>query len=74
MHKQYILHIVMCVYFSMISVRHCVLICNSPPYQIGAEESIDYNGFNSEQLASMMGKVSDRTDAIVCFSVPGRVH
>uniref|UniRef100_A0A0B6Z7U0 Mediator of RNA polymerase II transcription subunit 25 n=1 Tax=Arion vulgaris TaxID=1028688 RepID=A0A0B6Z7U0_9EUPU len=36
--------------------RHCVLICNSPPYHITAEESQDYRGYNSEQLASMMGK------------------
>ncbi|XP_059150868.1 mediator of RNA polymerase II transcription subunit 25-like isoform X6 [Physella acuta] len=36
--------------------RHCILICNSPPYHITAEESQDYRGFNSEQLATMMGK------------------
>ncbi|CAG5119269.1 unnamed protein product, partial [Candidula unifasciata] len=36
--------------------RHCILICNSPPYHITAEESQDYRGYNSEQLASMMGK------------------
>ncbi|KAK7487832.1 hypothetical protein BaRGS_00020879 [Batillaria attramentaria] len=37
--------------------RHCILVCNSPPYHMGAEESNhDYRGFNSEQLASMLGK------------------
>ncbi|KAL8560082.1 hypothetical protein ACOMHN_041551 [Nucella lapillus] len=38
------------------STRHCVLVCNSPPYHMAAEESSDYSGYNSEQLASMMGK------------------
>jgi hypothetical protein len=42
------------------SIRHCVLVCNSPPYHMPAEESKDYSGYNSEQLASMMGKVGLR--------------
>ena len=45
------------VYFRVTSVRHCILMCNSPPYHMAAEESSDYSGYNSEQLASMMGKV-----------------
>ncbi|XP_025085765.1 mediator of RNA polymerase II transcription subunit 25-like isoform X4 [Pomacea canaliculata] len=43
-------------YTGVTTQRHCILVCNSPPYHMGAEESNDYRGFNSEQLASMLGK------------------
>lgn len=36
--------------------RHCVLICNSPPYSLPAVESISYNGFMIDQLVGLMGE------------------
>ncbi|XP_016839011.1 mediator of RNA polymerase II transcription subunit 25 isoform X4 [Nasonia vitripennis] len=33
--------------------KHCVLVCNSPPYQIGVQESSKYSGFSVEQLAAL---------------------
>ncbi|KAM8707098.1 hypothetical protein ACLKA7_011235 [Drosophila subpalustris] len=32
--------------------RHCILICNSPPYQMAVNESWKYKGKSCEQLAA----------------------
>ncbi|GIX96889.1 mediator of RNA polymerase II transcription subunit 25 [Caerostris darwini] len=34
--------------------KHCILICNSPPYPIPALESVSYQGLMTEQLAGVM--------------------
>ncbi|XP_013382575.1 mediator of RNA polymerase II transcription subunit 25 isoform X3 [Lingula anatina] len=36
--------------------KYCILVCNSPPYQIPSQESIKYSGYNAEDLAHMMGQ------------------
>lgn len=36
--------------------RHCILICNSPPYHLPSMEGIRYTGFYSDQLANMLAK------------------
>ncbi|KAH8382102.1 hypothetical protein KR009_001886 [Drosophila setifemur] len=36
--------------------RHCILICNSPPYQMPTTESWKYQGKSCEQLASLFNE------------------
>ncbi|XP_053384531.1 mediator of RNA polymerase II transcription subunit 25-like isoform X2 [Mercenaria mercenaria] len=36
--------------------RHCILICNSPPYQLPSMEGCRYTGYYSDQLANMLAK------------------
>lgn len=36
--------------------RHCILICNSPPYLMAVAESPGFVGHNVEQLASVLSK------------------
>nr|XP_006817960.1 PREDICTED: mediator of RNA polymerase II transcription subunit 25-like [Saccoglossus kowalevskii] len=36
--------------------KHCILICNSPPYPLPSQESFHYNGLTSEQLAAMLAE------------------
>lgn len=38
--------------------KHCILICNSPPYLIPVFECQSYSGKNAEQLASILQEVS----------------
>lgn len=38
------------------SQKHCILICNSPPYPLPALESAAYSGLMAEQLASVMAE------------------
>lgn len=37
--------------------KHCVLVCNSPPYQTGVQESDTYSGYTVEQLAGVFQEV-----------------
>lgn len=37
--------------------RHCILVCNSPPYNLPSQEGVRYVGYMADQLASMMAKV-----------------
>ncbi|KAL5007216.1 hypothetical protein ScPMuIL_016022 [Solemya velum] len=36
--------------------KHCILVCNSSPYQMPSQECPRYAGYTSEQLAVMMAK------------------
>ncbi|KAJ8299557.1 hypothetical protein KUTeg_023617 [Tegillarca granosa] len=36
--------------------KYCILVCNSPPYQLPSAEGPRYVGYTSEQLASMMAQ------------------
>ncbi|WAR01131.1 MED25-like protein [Mya arenaria] len=36
--------------------RHCILICNSPPYPLPSMEGCKYTGYYSDQLANMLAK------------------
>ncbi|XP_061182873.1 mediator of RNA polymerase II transcription subunit 25-like [Saccostrea echinata] len=36
--------------------RHCILVCNSPPYNLPSQEGVRYVGYMADQLASMMAK------------------
>ncbi|CAL1263811.1 unnamed protein product [Larinioides sclopetarius] len=36
--------------------KHCILICNSPPYPLPALESFAYSGLMTEQIASLMAE------------------
>ncbi|CAC5362713.1 MED25 [Mytilus coruscus] len=36
--------------------KHCILVCNSPPYQMPSQESPRYLGFTCDQLAGMMAQ------------------
>ncbi|KAJ8683500.1 hypothetical protein QAD02_019292 [Eretmocerus hayati] len=35
------------------SQKHCILVCNSPPYQVGVQESYAFSGYTVEQLAGL---------------------
>lgn len=37
--------------------KHCILICNSPPYLIPVFECQTYSGKNAEQLAGLLQEV-----------------
>ena len=39
------------------SQKHCILVCNSPPYQIGVTESYSYPGYTIDQLACLFQEV-----------------
>ncbi|XP_050411103.1 mediator of RNA polymerase II transcription subunit 25 isoform X2 [Patella vulgata] len=41
---------------SIISQKHCILLCNSPPYHLPSQESFNYSGLYSNQIAAMMAK------------------
>lgn len=36
--------------------KHCILVCNSPPYPLPCLESNSYVGLHADQLASLMGE------------------
>ncbi|XP_078331774.1 mediator of RNA polymerase II transcription subunit 25-like isoform X3 [Crassostrea virginica] len=36
--------------------RHCILVCNSPPYNLPSQEGVRYVGYMADQLASTMAK------------------
>lgn len=40
------------------SQKHCILICNSPPYQTVIQESYKFAGHTIEQLASLYQEVN----------------
>lgn len=39
------------------SQKHCILVCNSPPYQIGVTESFEFPGYTVDQLAALFPEV-----------------
>lgn len=41
------------------SQKHCILICNSPPYQIMIQETYKFAGHTIEQLAGIYQEVSN---------------
>lgn len=41
--------------------KHCILICNSPPYLIPVFECQTYSGKNAEQLAGLLQEVYNAT-------------
>lgn len=42
---------------SSASQKHCILVCNSPPYQTPVQESFKYSGHTVEQLAALYQEV-----------------
>jgi len=53
------------VFFPRIPVqKHCILVCNSKPYQLPSQEGSRYLGFNCDQLAAMMAQV--RYHGFIC--------
>lgn len=38
--------------------KHCILVCNSPPYSLPVFETHAYSGKSCEQLASILQEVS----------------
>lgn len=40
--------------------KHCILVCNSPPYSLGVFETHAYTGKTSEQLAGILQEVNLR--------------
>jgi mediator of RNA polymerase II transcription subunit 25 len=49
--------------------RHCILVCNSPPYSLPVFETHAYTGKTSEQLATILQEVISRLQRpkINCF-------
>lgn len=43
--------------FRLSPERHCILICNSPPYHLPSMEGCKYTGYYSDQLATMLAQV-----------------
>lgn len=41
------------------SQKHCILICNSPPYQIMIQECYKFTGHTIEQLATIYQEVNN---------------
>lgn len=39
--------------------KHCILVCNSPPYLLPVMESHTYSGKTAEQLAGILQEVRD---------------
>ncbi|XP_064604041.1 mediator of RNA polymerase II transcription subunit 25-like isoform X2 [Liolophura sinensis] len=56
---------------SLKTERHCILICNSPPYQLPCQESHCYLGYLADQMASMMGKQGINLSIISPRKIPG---
>uniref|UniRef100_S4RC88 Mediator of RNA polymerase II transcription subunit 25 n=1 Tax=Petromyzon marinus TaxID=7757 RepID=S4RC88_PETMA len=48
----------------------CILVCNSPPYQLPAVESIAYSGLTVDQLATMIGERGVHFSVIAPRKVP----
>jgi mediator of RNA polymerase II transcription subunit 25 len=38
--------------------KHCILVCNSPPYMLPVRETPAFDGLNVEQLAGVLNEVS----------------
>ena len=53
--------------FSTPVQKHCILVCNSPPYQLPSQEGTRYVGFTSDQLASMMAQVFISVQGFYCY-------
>lgn len=47
------------------SQKHCILICNSPPYQIMVQETYEFAGYTIEQLAATYQEVSNASVSTV---------
>jgi len=43
---------------NIMTQKHCILVCNSPPYMMGVMESSTYLGMNTDQLAGVLNEVS----------------
>ncbi len=44
--------------FSVSTQKHCVLVCNSPAYQLTSQESFNYAGLMPDQLVQKLVEVS----------------
>lgn len=52
------------------SQKHCILICNSPPYQTMIQETYKFAGHTIEQLATIYQEVSDvRVTSCKCLII-----
>ncbi len=46
------------IIFSVKTQKHCILVCNSPAYQMPSQESINYAGLLPDQLVQKLTEVS----------------
>lgn len=53
--------------------KTCILICNSPPYNIPVLDVSSYKGFNVEQLASLMNENNIQLSIISPRRIPAWV-
>ena len=44
--------------FSVATQKHCIVVCNSPGYQLPSQESFSYAGLLPDQLALKLTEVS----------------
>lgn len=42
---------------NIITQKHCILVCNSPPYTMPVMESLNYSGHTTDQLAAIFNEV-----------------
>lgn len=45
--------------------KHCILVCNSPPYMMPCVENHLYSGQTAEQLATVLQEVCSHTRQII---------
>jgi mediator of RNA polymerase II transcription subunit 25 len=46
---------------NILTQKHCVLVCNSPPYLMPVMESLTYSGHTTDQLAGLLKEVSQHS-------------
>lgn len=47
--------------------KHCILVCNSPPYMMPVRETPTFDGLNVEQLAAILCEVIALLSKIICY-------
>ncbi|KAL3841340.1 hypothetical protein ACJMK2_019499 [Sinanodonta woodiana] len=50
--------------------RHCILVCNSPPYHLQSSEGCRYIGYYCDQLANMLAKQGIRLSIMSPRKIP----
>lgn len=52
---------------NLLPQKHCILVCNSPPYLLPVMESPTFAGHTVEQLAVLLQEVSLSYACCVCY-------
>jgi len=55
---------------SITTEKHCILLCNSPPYSVPCQETARYSGFNADRLSSVMASIGVKFSVISPRKMP----